>query len=255
MNQEFLYHTNLIYILPGLIVFFIAISALSHYFAAKKGRVDRKIGSTASDMLPTTILGLLALLLGFTFSMSISRYDDRNMLVVKEANAIGTAYLRSEAFPNELGGKYKELLKEYTFHRLSYFQKIRTEYTEYQNETHRLQNLIWKQTVLMVADRTAISGFFMQANNELIDIDSERVFASENHVPELVFYVIILITALGIGTLSYTLGLRNQQNLTPLILSLLFSVVITLIQDLDRPGRGLIQAHQGSMIRTYEGIK
>lgn len=255
MNHEFLYNVKLIYILPTLIILFLGTSILSHFFSAKKERINHKIGAGATEMLPTTILGLLALLLGFTFSMAISRYDDRNLLVVKEANAIGTAYLRSDAFPEAEGNKYKDLLREYTLHRISYFQRIRTEHNDYQNQTQRLQGLLWNQTIKMAADRTALSTAFLQANNDLIDIDSERIFASENHVPDLVFYVIIFITTLGLGTLSYTLGLRRQQILTPLILSLLFSVVITLIQDLDRPGRGLIQAHQGSLIRAYESIR
>jgi hypothetical protein len=255
MIHGFLYDTQLLYILVGLLVVFVTTALLSYRMAMKKTKSRTNSELTVNEILPTTILGLLALLLGFTFSMSIARFDARSALVVKEANAIGTAYLRSDLFPVEQGNKYKELLKEYTQHRLSYFEKIRTENQGYTNKSQQLQNQIWKQTVSMTQiDRSALAGTFIQANNDLIDVDSEREFASENHVPELVFYVIIFITTLGLGSLSYNLGLRNQRILTPIVLSLLFSIVIVLIQDLDRPGRGLIRAQQESMERVYKSL-
>lgn len=253
MKYEFLYNTKLLYIFPGLIFIFASTAILCHFCGVRRSAGPR--AAAASDFLPTTILGLLALLLGFTFSMSISRFDSRSVLVEKEANTIGTAYLRSDVFPAEQANKYKELLKEYTKLRLVYFDKVRTDSENYLNTIQDLQNQIWKQTVSIVqADRSPLANSFMLINNELIDIDSERMFASENHVPEVVFYVIIMITALGLGSLSYSLGLRHQRNLTPIVLSILFSLVIVLIQDLDRPGRGLIQAHQGSMKRVYESL-
>lgn len=255
MNQEFLYGTKLLYILVGLIFVLVTTTLVCHRIAVNKKKAAANAEITSNEVLPTTILGLLALLLGFTFSMSIARFDTRSELVVKEANAIGTAYLRSDIFPAEQGNRYKELLKEYTEHRLTYFEKLRTENLEYTSKTQQLQNQIWQQAVTMTqTDRSALAGIFIQANNDLIDVDAERQFASENHVPELVFYVIILITALGLGALSYNFGLRDQHSLTPIILSLLFSVVIVLIQDLDRPGRGLIRAKQESMNRVYKSL-
>lgn len=255
MNREFLYETRLIYILIGIVFLLVTTTLICHRMAVHKKKIAGNTEIPANEVLPTTILGLLALLLGFTFSMSIARFDTRSALVVKEANAIGTAYLRSDIFPAEQGNKYKELLKEYTEHRLAYFERLRTENIEYTSKTLQLQNQIWKQTVTMTqTDRSALAGIFVQANNDLIDVDAERQFASENHVPELVFYVIILITALGLGALSYNFGLRDQHSLTPIILSLLFAVVIVLIQDLDRPGRGLIRAPQEAMNRVYKSL-
>lgn len=253
MRYEFLYNTKLIYIFPGLIFIFVSTAVLSHYWGIKKS--SDTTAAAANDFLATTVLGLLALLLGFTFSMAISRFDSRSMLVEKEANTIGTAYLRSEVFPAEKAQKYKELLKEYTKYRLVYFEKIRTTNLSYIEKVAELHNQIWKEAVnLIKTDRSPLGNSFMLVNNELIDIDSERTFATENHVPEIVFYVIIIIAALGLGSLSYSLGLRHQRYLTPIILSILFSMVIVLIQDLDRPGRGLIQVHQGSMMRVYNSL-
>jgi uncharacterized membrane protein len=256
MNLEFLYGVRLVYIFISLIAIFIGIALWSHRSGIMHAQSDQKSELAGNDFLPTTILGLLALLLGFTFSMSINRFDARNALIVKESNAIGTAFLRSDIFPAEQGNKYKQLLKEYTQLRLSYFNDIRVDTQDYLNKIQDLQNQLWKQTISMVqVDRSPLANSFMQANNDVIDIDAERIFASENHVPDVVFYVMILIASLGLGTLSYSLGLRQKKVLTPIMLSLLFSLVIVLIQDLDRPGRGLIQAHQESMGRVFESIK
>ncbi|KYG68231.1 hypothetical protein AZI87_02955 [Bdellovibrio bacteriovorus] len=251
MQMEFFYNTKLWVIFIGLIVFFSAVSLLSHYIAGKKDRAEP--GST--EFLSTTILGLLALLLGFTFSMAISRFDTRSSLVLKESNTIGTAYLRSDLFPQDQVQEYRRLLKEYTQQRIEFFTSIRNGKREFIQNMQALQTKIWQETTKLVKNNMSpVAATFIQANNDLIDVDGERLFASENHVPEVVFDVLILIAAMGLASLSYSLGIKKHSAKAPLVLGILFAVVIVLIQDLDRPGRGLIQPHEDAMIRVLESM-
>ncbi|WP_373998116.1 hypothetical protein [Bdellovibrio bacteriovorus] len=251
MQMEFFYNTKLWVIFVGLIVFFTAVSLLSHFIASKKNKADA--GST--EFLSTTILGLLALLLGFTFSMAISRFDTRSSLVLKESNTIGTAYLRTDLFPQDQVQEYRRLLKEYTQQRIEFFTSIRNGKREFIQQMQALQNKIWQETTKLVKNNMSpVAATFIQANNDLIDVDGERLFASENHVPEVVFDVLIFIAAMGLASLSYSLGIKKHSAKAPLVLGILFAVVIVLIQDLDRPGRGLIQPHEDAMIRVLESM-
>ncbi|WP_172795501.1 hypothetical protein ACLWBD_13685 [Bdellovibrio sp. HCB117] len=187
--------------------------------------------------------------------MAISRFDTRSSLVLKESNTIGTAYLRSDLFPQDQVQEYRRLLKEYTQQRIEFFTSIRNGKREFIQNMQALQTKIWQETTKLVKNNMSpVAATFIQANNDLIDVDGERLFASENHVPEVVFDVLILIAAMGLASLSYSLGIKKHSAKAPLVLGILFAVVIVLIQDLDRPGRGLIQPHEDAMIRVLESM-
>ncbi len=251
MFSEFLYGIDLWLIFFVLVFALLAASEICFRFGRK---CEKK--KEVNELLPTSILGLLALLLGFTFSMAISRFDARKNLVMQEANAIGTAYLRADLLPEKDRGDARQILKDYTQHRLQFFVHLRTGTTEYLQRTQDLQTRLWKLTAdIAQKQRDPITGLFVQAVNEVIDTDGERVYATENHVPEIVYIVIFLITLLGVGSLSYVVGARGQGRRSLIFLSLLFPVVITLIQDLDRPGRGLIRVSEDSLIVLNQSME
>lgn len=256
MAFEFLYQIDLWIIFFGMT----AVLLIASIFFYQLGQQSRKHhpdkNDSINELLPTSIFGLLALLLGFSFSMAIARFDTRKTLSMTEANVIGTTYLRSEVLPENAGFQMRQLLKDYTQHRLLFFKHTRIGVEEYNQRTQNLQTQMWKLTMGAThTDRGPLVVSFMSSLNELIDMATERSFATENHVPEVVHYVIFLITFIGLSSLSYVSGFRTQRKIAPIFLSLLFPVVITLILDLDRPGRGLIQITQPSMSDLYESIK
>ena len=95
------------------------------------------------------VLGLLALLLGFTFSMAVGRYENRRDLVLKEANAIGTTYLRASFLPEAQSKAVEDLLRRYTDTRLSFYNAGSdfTKVAAAENEAGKLQRELWVQTV------------------------------------------------------------------------------------------------------------
>ena len=206
------------------------------------------------------IFGLLALLLGFTFSMALNRYDQRKELVVQEANAIGTTYLRAELLPEPERSAVAGLVRSYVDARLDFFN-LRDDQAQFKNvidRTEKLQGELWSQVanVVQKGDRPVTTGLFVQTVNELIDLHKERVAATENHVPESVLLLLILVALMVAMLVGYGCGLEKRRHLfSTSVMALLIGVVIIVIMDLDRPHRGLIRVGQQSMIRLRDSIK
>jgi hypothetical protein len=216
--------------------------------AAEAGRLARRRAGVsgrwmvdASDFTSSTILGLLALLLGFTFSMAIARYESRKNLVIREANALGTALLRARLVEPGEGKAIREGLREYLRGRLRG--------PNGSDETNRAQEAIWQAaTRLTERDRSAVASSLIGALNEAFDLRAEADFMANNRVPEAVFLVIVLVAAAGLAA-------QDHGRASGIVLSLLLALVIVLIQDLDRPGNGLIRVGAESLAALQKDFR
>ncbi|MBO9667493.1 MAG: hypothetical protein J7501_11860, partial [Bdellovibrio sp.] len=128
---ELLYELPLPIILTILIVLF-PLGAYVGYWCGDHFAKKKLESFEGSNFVPTTILGLLALLLGFTFSMAVTRFDHRKQLVVEEANAFGTAFLRAETLPESHRQRVKENLKRYGDARLEIHRRVQTDEKEHE---------------------------------------------------------------------------------------------------------------------------
>lgn len=255
---EFLYNTPLWVMFLVLVVLFPLATLFGHWVGTIV-RARHSIQLEPSNFVPTTSLGLLALILGFTFSMSVSRYDSRNRLILDEANAIGTAYLRADTLPEPWRGRIKKNLRDYVPVRLEFLDTgiDAKKLEEVNRRTTDIQNRIWKDVAeLAQKDRGPIMALFIAAMNSVIDIGGERMFSKINRVPDVVYVIILMVTLIGIASLGFIEGVGGQDSRFGVItLTILFAVVIVLIQDLDRPSRGLIQASQQSLYDLKDSMK
>ena len=204
--------------------------------------------------LQAALLGLLALLLGFTFSMAVSRFNACKSLVVEEANAIGTAYLRARLLPAPQQKEVSELLKVYLSQRLACADTWadQTLLEETYTSASRTQAQLWKSAVevSMQDPRSIPIGLFVLALNDMIDVSEKRRVALENHVPEVVIYLLFFNSVVALGFIAYSGGLSGKRRVgSTAIFALLIAIVLTAILDIDRPRRGLIQVSQESMLR------
>jgi hypothetical protein len=211
-------------------------------------------------MLEAASLGLLALLLGFTFSMALTRFDTRKQLVLDEANAIGTTYLRAQLLPDPARKEVSNLLRRYVDVRLDFYQAgvNQRKLQNVDDETEKLHKALWSYAMATGGrDPRAIpTGLFIQSLNEVIDLHAKRVTAMENHVPESIFVLLLIVATLSLGLVGYGAGMGKDRNLLPTVISvILIASVILLIMDLDRPRRGLIKVSQQSMVRLQENLK
>jgi hypothetical protein len=206
------------------------------------------------------ILGLLALLLGFTFAMAVSRLDLRKQLVTQEANAIGTLYLRSKLLPEPVRQDVGGLLRSYVDTRLEFFRAgiDERQLRAVRERTQQLHAELWSRVPIAVEkdDREVTTGLFIESLNEVIDIEAERLAATENHVPESVLLLLILVAVMAVFGIGYGSGLGGKRHLFwTSMLSVLLMLVIVIIMDLDRPRRGLIKVSQNSMVRLQESLR
>jgi len=215
---------------------------------------------TQISTIQTAILTIFTFLLGFTFAMSLSRFDLRKQMVVKESNAIGTAALRSQLLPENQRLKMVELFKEYIKVEFSITSRANIslkENTELNNDAKRIQNLMWLEAFNATENNplSVPAGLFATSINQLIDVKTERDIAIANHVPEIVLLGLLLFALLAIGILGYGNGLAATHARYPAaILCIVITLSIILIIDLDRPNRGLTKVSQDSMIELMDVI-
>jgi hypothetical protein len=222
-------------------------------------RTDNEVKALTGS-IQASILGLLALLLGFTFSMSMQRYDNRSTALIDEANAIGTAVLRVQLLPNEHQEQATKLFQEYINLRVVIGKLDLTKREERSVDNKKiaaLQSELWKLAILAtnVDPRPVTTGAFVNALNDLIDSQGKRNALLQMHVPEVVLILLSIVFISSGGIMGYSAGLSGQRVFAPILLvSLLITLIVYIIIDLDRPKRGLIQVDQSIMIELLQSL-
>jgi uncharacterized membrane protein len=221
-------------------------------------RVEGRGGSNIST-LESAMLGLLALIIAFTFSMALSRYEARRDAVLNEANSIGTTALRARLLPEPHRTETLKLLREYVQIRLDIVRSGTSlaEQMAVIDRSNALQEALWQQTKAMAAKDNGMvpTGLFIQTLNEMIDNQGKRLAALRGRVPNIVLLSLFAIAAVAGAFAGYASGLEAKRTRLPVyIMGLLVSAVIFLILDLDRPSSGFITNNQQPMIDTAATI-
>ncbi|HTR61741.1 MAG TPA: hypothetical protein VMH37_08560 [Candidatus Binataceae bacterium] len=198
----------------------------------------------------TALLGLLGLMLGFTFAMALSHFDLRRQLVIDEANSIGTTGLRASLLPDRYCDEMLRLLRAYVAARLEFYQAgTDTQRLEASIEkTGNLQQQMWSNAVAAAHERPdPITNSFVLSLNETIDLSAKRLEALENRIPPVVWWVLFLAAAVA----CFLTGrlYPRQRTFAVFALPLVLAAVLGLIADLDAPRTGLIRISQRSMMR------
>lgn len=203
-----------------------------------------------------SILGLVALVLGFTFSLAASRFDARRMAVLEEANAIGTTYLRAKFLPEPEQRETARMLHAYVDVRLELLQKGHT--AKVLAESEALHEKLWNQATSAAAkdSHSITTGLFVQSLNEVIDLHAKRVLVGlRSRIPLVLWAGLFGLAMLGMAAVGYQAALsatRRSPAMAALILS--FTVVLLLIADLDRGQEGLLRVSQQAMTDLQQSI-
>jgi hypothetical protein len=190
-----------------------------------------------------TLLGLLGLLLAFTFSMSSSRFDTRRKVVIEEANDIGTVILRTDFFPDSVRQALRAHLKEYVEERIGYFEagidldKVR----EHAAKSNKISTKVWSiVTEYARKDPTTTrTSELVPALNAMIDITTTRQAALDATIPDSILYFLFILCFCS----AFLLGYDNKFSIDWIILlgfAIMLSMTVYTIIDLDRPRTGLI---------------
>lgn len=211
--------------------------------------------SPVSGMVGAT-LGLLAFMLAFTFGLAGSRFEDRRQVLLSEANAIGTTYLRTSMLLEPVRTETQNLLREYVDLRLEAIQPGKLDQALSKSEA--LHNRLWAQAVAATEkDRSPIAALYVQSLNEVIDLHAERVVAGlRSRVPGVIWIVLYVLAILAMIIMGYHSGLaHSRRSIAVIALVIGFSSVLYLIADLDRPGQGTLRVSQQSMIDLRNSMK
>jgi hypothetical protein len=255
--------SELIYNIPSYViaVFVFVLMVLAGMVARAFGkRVQLNTDDEAkaqANAVQGSLLGLLALLLGFTFSLSLARFDERSIAVVNEANAIGTAYLRSDLISEKRVDAARALLRQYGDARLAAVEISAADHAGRAQLVRRAEavfDVLWQ----VAADEarefpTPVSMGFAAALNDMIDALSTRNSAIDRHVPELVLFLLFGTFVILGGVIGFSSAISGVRPGVPVYaMTLLIAVLVFLIIDLDRPRRGLIEVDQSPLAAAVD---
>lgn len=243
-----------------LLLFLVAVTELGHRRGLAIFR--RRSGDEAAPAIGAiqgAVLGLLGLLLAFTYSYVASRADNRRAAVVEEANAIGTAYLRCDLVPEPQSGQMRRALREYCALR------IVPEHMTLRSETlaaalrrsEALQVEFWSAAVTGVERRAPrpTDGLVISAMNDVIDMHGRRLAAARDRLPGVILAMLILVAGVSMVLTGHSSGTSGRRYaLLNWTLAIIVSGVVYVIIDIDHPRSGLIQISQASLEETLRGM-
>jgi hypothetical protein len=242
------------------VVFLVSIVGL--WLAARLGAwLRNRLGfdekrRTDFNLILTATLTLLGLLIGFSFSMAASRYDQRKNLEEAEANAIGTEYLRADLLPAADGAKVRDLLKKYLTLRIDYYEASHAEEAGINERTAKLQADLWAAVVAPTSQQThPVIALAVAGMNDVINAQGYTQAAWWNRIPPsagLLMAVIGLLcnVMIGYGSLSVT-----QRSPLLVILPLFTALAFSLITDIDSPRLGLIHVVPKNLVSLSDSLK
>lgn len=227
-----------------------------HRWVRHRAKDGEKEDHNQESYLVGSMLGFLALLMAFSFSMALDRYEERRHLVIQEANAIGTAYLRTQLLDEPHRGRLSGLLVAYTDSRIALGTGNHAGLDRQLAMNDRLLTDIWAAVTAArdSANAHGITTAILITFNEVIDLDTERKVARQVRVPApvlMLLYWFLIMTAAVVG---YVLDERRAR-LGAFVLFVLLSMYVSIIADLNRPASGNIKESQEPMLMLRQSLK
>jgi hypothetical protein len=192
-------------------------------------------------------LTLLGLIIGFTFSMAVSRYDQRKNLEEEEANAIGTEYVRANLLPAAEAAKVHALLKTYLDQRIRlYTSPDAQERRQIEAQTAKLQNEMWDAVDrASTGQSTAVAILTLGGMNDVLNSQGYTQAAWWNRIPVEAWILMIVISIFCNVLVGY--GARGRSAFLFLILPIALSISLFLVADIDSPRRGVIRVRSQNL--------
>jgi len=213
---------------------------------------------TSEDLgvIQTATLTLLALIIGFTFSMAINRHDNRETLEEGEANAIGTEYLRADLLPSNASARTKDLLNQYLDQRiLFYSRQSKEKVQEIHQKTDALQNALWNEILPAAHSQASPAMALVVAGmNDVLNSQGYVQAAWWNRIP---YPAWALMAAIALcANILVGFGARNFKKNVGLFMIFPFvtSVSFFLIADIDSPRGGIIRIEPRNLMTLKQNI-
>ena len=233
--------------LGSLFFFLILLAALETGYRAGLHQSEKFKGGESSreNIVLTSVLALLGLILAFTFSSGINHYQLRKHAVVAESNAIGTAFLRADLQADPGRTELKKALLEYARARAIQPGTAHTKekVEEVIENSTRARDAIWPalKQVLQQKEPGPMEVLLVEAINEVFDYHSIRIMAVFDKLPPIIIWLVVFISSAALAVAGFNAGIKGWINRWRLsVFALVLSSVMLVIQDFDRPITGFI---------------
>ena len=208
-------------------------------------------------VIQAATLTLLALIIGFSFSMAISRYDLRKTYEEAEANAIGTEWVRAGLLPAPDAAKVRSQLRRYTDLRIAFYRtRDEQELQQINNDTSNLQNEMWAavQTPAL-SQPTPVMALAVSGMNDVLNSQGYTQAAWWNRIPTSAWGLLIITAICCHVLVGY--GARGEKMSASLliVLPLVISISFLLIADIDAPRRGLIRVKPQNLVALDDSLE
>jgi hypothetical protein len=240
----------------------LVISLATQCVAAYIGDIMRRRGPRLTEderkdfeTVQTAALTLLALIIGFSFAMAVTRYDQRKNYEQTEANAIGTAYVRADLLPAKDAKDVRELLKRYLDQRvLFYLARDEQKISQINSDTRTLQADLWSTTSRAASTQpTPVMALAVASMNDVLNAQGYTQAAWWNRIPVAAWGMMGLIAI----ACNFLVGYGERRRGAPLllVLPLIISIPFFLIADIDSPRGGIIRVPPQNLIALSANLR
>ncbi|HSY36565.1 MAG TPA: hypothetical protein VK814_12495 [Acidobacteriaceae bacterium] len=208
------------------------------------------------DVILTAALTLLGLMIGFTFSMAVTRFDQRKNFEEAEANSIETEYLRADLLPAADADRLHQLLRSYLDQRIAFYRAMDArQIQQSEADTAQLQAALWAAVETPALEKpTPVAGLAVSGMNDVLISHGRTQFAWEDRIPVPAW---MLLLAIGVGCdlmIGYTSRRSGKEKLLSVILPLFVSVSFLLIADIESPRAGLIRVEPQNLVLLSQSL-
>jgi hypothetical protein len=202
-------------------------------------------------------LTLNGLIIGFTFSMAIGRYEQRKNFEEVEANAIGTEFIRADLMPATDAAQVRALLRAYVDQRLAFYtagdeQEIR----QITTRTAQLQGQLWAAVLgAAAAQPNAVGGLVVAGMNDVLNAQGYTQGAWWNRIPISAWTLMAAIAVISHALIGYSARNTKSESILMTVLPLVVSIAFLLIADIDTPRSGIIRVTPRDLIALSESLR
>lgn len=227
-----------------------------------KNRQEHDAISGSKDIAVGSMFALLGLIMAFTYAFTVSRADQRKQVIVDEANAIGTAFLRTELTSEPERSELRRLLLDYARTRVANtaISKDTQAFKKAVARSMMVQAELWPATVRMVKGKSGSPGpleiSIVQAINEVLDMQGQRAKNATDRLPGVTLLMLVFIAAASLAVAGFNSGLDGPLNRWRMtILTSVLAMVMLIIIDFDLPMRGFIEVSQMPLEKVIDGME
>jgi len=258
-------HTHFFYYWPVTLVGLVLVLVFAAFLevGAAWGRHKRRESAESDaqgDLVLTSMLALLGLVLAFTYGFAVNHYEVRKQVVIEEANALGTAFQRCDLTAEPGRGELRRALLEFARTRIVEPERVdsQAKVEDFLGRTEEALAALWPATrrVLEAESsepvRVALAGDVTQ----VLDLHDKRVAVSFDHLPRAVLALLVLLAGASLGVAGYGVGRAGEGSRWRLgVFALALAAVILVIVDFDRGTDGFVQVSQESLRRVVADME